>query len=235
LRLIAEATGGSVVDRNGVIAAIIPAVPSRSLFNSVFYEDGEALLDMLPDVAAAYEDAGVVAWTVWVPEHDREIAVALERQGHTLDGKPRDMAMELSSLREPGPDPELEIVEREDYETLAEINEIAYGDPPGDYDVVARTKVPDFRIYFGRLDGADVATVGIAAYRGDAIVEWVAVLPEARGRGISGRVLARALRDARDAGLETTSLQSSGLGHPVYLKVGYRDYGVVEMYERREA
>jgi hypothetical protein len=48
-------------------------------------------------------------------------------------------------------------------------------------------------------------------------------------------VLARALRDARDAGLETTSLQSSGLGHPVYLKVGYRDYGVVEMYERREA
>jgi GNAT superfamily N-acetyltransferase len=231
--LIAEATGGRVVKRDGVVAAIVPAVPGRSLFNSVFYDDGEALLESLPELAAAYEEAGVIAWTVWVPEADRETAAALERAGHALDGNPRDMGMELSALRDPGPDPELEIVEREDYATLARINEIAYGDPPGDYNVVERTKVPDFRIYFGRLDGADVATVGIAAHHGDAIVEWVAVLPEARGRGISGRLLARALSDAREAGLETTTLQSSPLGYPVYVKLGYRDYGVVQMWERR--
>lgn len=231
--LIAEATGGYVVNRDGVTAAVVPAAPGRSLFNSVFYDDGDALLESLPDLAAKYEDAGVIAWTVWVPEADREIAAALDRAGHALDGQPRDMGMELSTLRDPGPDPALEIVEREDYAMLARINEIAYGDPPGGFDVVARTKVPDFRTYFGRLGGEDVATVGIAAHRSDAIAEWVAVLPEARGRGISGRLLARALRDAREAGLETTTLQSSPLGFPVYVKLGYRDYGAIQMWERR--
>jgi GNAT superfamily N-acetyltransferase len=233
-RLIAQATGGTVWQQDGVLAAIVPATPDRSVFNSVFYRRGESLLEQLDDIAAAYDHAGVRAWTVWVPEDDRLVADSLEAAGHELDAEPRDMAMALDDLRTPDPDPELEIVEREDYEALARLNETAYGYPEGEFAVVEATKIPGLRTYFGKLDGKAVCVVGIAPYRSDAIVVWVAVLPEARGRGISGRVLARGLEDAREAGLETTTLQATQLGFPVYEKLGYRDYGIVQMWERRK-
>jgi GNAT superfamily N-acetyltransferase len=234
-RLIAEATGGSVWKQDGVLAAIVPATPERSVFNSVFYRQGERLLAHLDEIAAAYEAAGVRAWTVWVPEADTGVAEALEAAGHKFDAEPHDMAMALTELRRPQPDPELEIVERDDYEALARINEVAYGYPEGEFAVVAETEMPGMRIYFGELEGEPVCTLGIAPYRSDAIVVWVATLPEGRGRGMSGRVLARALDDAREAGLETTTLQATKLGLPVYAKLGYRDFGRVEMWERRQA
>lgn len=234
-RLIAEATGGSVWHQDGVLAAIVPATPDRSVFNSVFYRRGESLLEHLDEIAVAYDDAGVRAWTVWVPENDKLVADALEAAGHELDAEPRDMAMALGDLRTPDPDPELEIVEREDYEALARINEVAYGYPEGEFGVVEATKVPGLRTYFGKLDGKPMCVIAIAPFRSDAIVVWVAVLPEARGRGISGRVLARGLEDAREAGLQTTTLQSTQLGYPVYEKLGYRDFGTVQMWERRKS
>jgi GNAT superfamily N-acetyltransferase len=234
-RILAEASGGEVWKREGVLAAIVPVTPERSLFNSVFYRHPSAILNQLDRVAAVYEEAGIRAWTVWVPQAHRGVAAALERAGHKLDAEPRDMAMALSELREPEPDSELEITEREDYEALARINEVAYGFPEGEFDVVAKTKVPGMRLYFGRLDGADACTLAIGPYRSDAIVAWVATLPEARGRGISGRVLARALVDAREAGLETTTLQATKLGYPVYAKLGYREYDTVQMWERRKS
>ena len=233
-RLLAEASGGRVWKRDGVLAAIMPASPERSIFNSVFYRRGEGLLDHLDAIGAAYEEAGVRAWTVWVPEADTAVAEALEAAGHKLDAEPRDMGMALSELRTPEPDPELEIVERDDYAALARINEIAYGYPEGEFGIVAGTEVPGMRIYFGALEGEKVCTLGIAPLRSDAIVTWVATLPEARGRGISGRVLAHALAEARDAGLETTTLQATKLGYPVYAKLGYRDFGSMQMWERRK-
>jgi GNAT superfamily N-acetyltransferase len=232
-RVLAEASGGRVWKREGVLAAIVPATPERSLFNSVFYRHPSAIINQLDQVAAVYEEAGIKAWTVWVPKAHRAVAATLERSGHKLDAEPRDMGMALGELREPDPDPELEITEREDYEAMARINEVAYGYPEGEFEVVAQTKMPEMRLYFGRLDGEDACTLAIAPYRSDAIVAWVATLPEARGRGISGRVLSRALLNAQEAGLETSTLQATKLGYPVYAKLGYRDYDTVQMWERR--
>ena len=63
---------------------------------------------------------------------------------------------------------------------------------------------------------------------------WVATLPEARNRGIATGLMAHALRNARDDGFRTTTLQSTKLGRPVYEKLGYRDFGAAHMYERRK-
>lgn len=234
-KLLAEGSGGSTWEREGVMGAVIPAAPERSVFNSVFYSDGEALLASLDQLAVAYDEAGVRAWTVWVPEDDRKVATALERAGHKLDAEPGEMGMPLSELREPDPDPELEIAEREDYAEMARLNEIAYGYPAGDFGAVAEAVMPGLRIYFGDLDGEPVATLAVWPHGSDAVVIWVASVPEARGRGISTRLLARALADARDAGLETTTLQATKLGMPVYRKLGYRDFGPIQMWERRRA
>lgn len=232
-KLLAEGSGGGTWERDGVLAAIVPAAAERSVFNSVFYSDGERLLASLEEIAATYEGAGVRAWTVWVPEDEAEVGAALERAGHMLDAEPREMGMPLSELREPDPDPELRIAEREDYAEMARLNEIAYGYPAGDFAAVADAATAGLRIYFGELDGEPVSTLAIWPHGSDAVVIWVASVPEARGRGISTRLMARALADARDAGLETTTLQATSLGLPVYRKLGYRDFGPIQMWERR--
>ena len=232
-RLIAEGSGGSVWEQGGVAATIVPKAPERSIFNSVFYERADDLLGSLDAIAEAYERAGVKAWTVWVPEADSEAAEGLERAGHAFDGAPRYMGMPLDELREPEGDQGFEIFEREDYAELARINEIAYGYPPGEYVAVAEAPMPGIRVYFAELDGEPVSTLGVWPHGADAVAIWVATLPDARNRGIARRLMAHALRNAREDGYETTTLQSSALGRPVYEKLGYRDFGAGHLWEMR--
>ncbi len=234
-RQMAQGSGGSVWEREDVLAAIVPKAPTRSVFNSVFYEDGERLLACLDEIAAAYEVAGIEAWTVWVPEADTSTAAGLERAGHLLDAVPRYMGMALDELREPPPAAPFEIREAEDYAEMARLNEIAYGYPPGDFAPVAEAPMRNIRIWFADREGEPVCTLATWPYRGDAVVIWVATLPEARGQGIARALLAHALREARADGLVTTTLQSTKLGAPVYTRLGYRDFGAGQMWERRSS
>ena len=231
---VATGSGGTVWERGDVLAAIVPKAPTRSVFNSVFFEDPQQLLSALDDLAAAYEAAGVSAWTVWVPPEDAETAGALERAGHLLDATPRYMGMELDDLREPPPaTAEFEPRLSDDRAEMARMNEIAYGYPPGDFVAVAESPIEGGRIWFADVDGEAVSTLVIRPHRSDAMVTWVATLPEARNRGIARSLLAHALREARGEGLETTTLQSTKLGAPVYATLGFRDFGAGHMYERR--
>jgi GNAT superfamily N-acetyltransferase len=231
--LLAESTGGRIWQRNGITAAIVPGSPKRSFFNSVLYEDPGSMVASVDEVSRVYAEAGIEAWTVWVPEADAEVASALEAAGHRLDATPRAMAMPISDLQAPDPDPELEIREEPDSELISSLNEVAYGFAPGEFPVMWGV-LAGLRIYLGSIDGETVACAGAFANGGDCEIVFVAVLPEGRGRGISGRLMARALADAEEQGLETTTLQATRLGYPVYVKLGYADYGELQMWERRE-
>jgi GNAT superfamily N-acetyltransferase len=230
--LLAESTGGRVWERDGVAAAIVPGSPKRSFFNSVLYEDAESVVGSIGELEQAYADAGVEAWTVWVPEADAAVAQALEAAGHRLDATPRAMAMPITELRAPECDPELEIREEPDYALVSSLNEVAYGLGPGEFPVM-QGPLPALRTYLGSIGGETVACAGAFTHGGDCEIVFVAVLPEGRGRGISGRLMARALADAAEQGLETTTLQATKLGYPVYAKLGYADYGELQMWERR--
>ena len=231
-RLLAESTGGRVWERDGVTAAIVPGSPKRSFFNSVLYEDAESLVGSIDELDRLFTDAGVEAWTVWVPEADTAVARALEAAGHRLDATPRAMAMPIGGLRAPEADPDLEIREEPDYELVSSINEVAYGFAPGEFPVM-RGDLSSLRTYLGSIDGETVACTGAYTHGSDCEIVFVAVLPEGRGRGISGRLMAQALADAAEQGLETTTLQATKLGYPVYVKLGYADYGELQMWERR--
>jgi GNAT superfamily N-acetyltransferase len=232
--MVTAAPAAEIFESDGVVAEVFPSAPERSVFNSVFYSEPQALIDRLDELAARYRRAGIRAWTVWVPENDAEVARALEAAGHNLDAEPRDMAMALSELRQPEPDPELALREQYDLPTMARINEVAYGWPDGDFNPVAEAPMSDLRVYFADLGGAPVSTLALWSHDSDVLVAWVATLPEARGRGLSTRLLARALLDAREQGIETTTLQATQLGYPIYAKLGYQDFGAVQMWERRD-
>jgi predicted GNAT family acetyltransferase len=64
-------------------------------------------------------------------------------------------------------------------------------------------------------------------------VQMVAVVPEARGQGLSGKLISHALADAVDRGRRTSTLVATRLGRPVYDRLGFRPLGALEMWERR--
>jgi GNAT superfamily N-acetyltransferase len=230
-QLYADAFGGRAVRIGDVRATVVPQSPNRSFFNSVFYEDSDALVDALPQLAETYDDAGVRAWTVWIPAEDEVARAGLEEAGHVLDASPRAMGLDMFDFEAPEPDPELRIRREMDTEACRSINEAAYGYPSGDFPPMK--PMPETEIYLADLDGETVGTT-LTWDRGDDVeITFVAVLPEARGRGVSGRLLAHALERERQRGKVASTLIATRLGRPVYEKLGYRDTGGLEMWERR--
>jgi GNAT superfamily N-acetyltransferase len=229
--LYADSFGGEVVREGGVHAAVLPTSPNRSFFNSVFYEDSEALVEALPRLAEIYDDAGVNAWTVWIPAEDEVARAGLERAGHVLDATPRAMGLDITDFAPPDPDPQLDIRSEMDTEACRAINETAYGYPAGDFPPMK--PIPGTEIYLAELDRETVGTTLVWKRGDDAEITFVAVLPEARGRGVSGRILGHALERERERGTKASTLIATKLGRPVYEKLGYRDVGGLEMWERR--
>jgi GNAT superfamily N-acetyltransferase len=231
-RLMGSASPGArAVRLPGVVAAVAPVTPHRSLFNSVAYDTPEALERALPELGDMYSAAGVHAWSVWAPEADACSTRLLAEAGHVLDGDPAVMCMELSDLDAPRPD-DLHLDPEPRVETLAHLNDAAYGTAPDMAQAVQ--SMPGVQIYIARLDGRPVSCVGTHDLDGDSCILYVATLPEARGRGLARKLLTLALHEARERGATTTSLQATKMGYSVYARLGYRDLGALQMWERRK-
>ena len=232
-RLVGRSSEGAhVIEPEGVLGVVCPKVPDRSLPNSVVYESQEALIAALPELARHYDEAGIDAWTVWVPEDDTDAAAALRDAGHVLDADPAGMTMELDGLGAP---PEIDYRVGDDLmPVVASINDNAYpfeGTPFTDFTSQHPHRVTSN--YVAYVDGEPSAAVVILPVDGDASVWDVATMPDARGRGLCGRLMHRALGDAREAGCDLSSLQATKLGEPVYARLGYESHGALQMWERR--
>jgi GNAT superfamily N-acetyltransferase len=227
--------GASVVEHpGGVLAAVFPARPERSVFNAVVYEDPDALLAVRDELDAGYVAAGVHAWTVWVrPEHDT-LRRALQAAGHAFDGQPMLMAASVDEL-DLEPRIALDLEPEPTWEDLARLNDRAYGIEPAGSFVPAFTGYDDprGRLFLARLDGEPVAGVGTLNVDGTCEIVFVATVPAARGRGLSSELMRTALRAAREDGCDATTLEATALGEPVYARVGYRSLGRLGMYELR--
>lgn len=227
--------GAQVMELPGVTAAVVPAAPLRSVVNSVTFEDAEALASACDALAGAYAGAGVRGWTVWVPQHDGEAIALLRERGHRFDGEPVAMSLSLAELEPPGDE-----LDWDDAGTPAELgalNDAAYGYEDGGY-TPAMGRGEDglpLRIYRARVDGETASVLATIDIGDDIGIYWVATPAPFRGRGLAGRLLARALTQARERGLRTSSLQASALGRPVYERLGYRPLFDFHLYERREA
>lgn len=231
-RLMGTASPGArALELPGVVGCLVPATPHRSLFNSVAYDSAEQLERALPELAALYAEAGIRAWSVWVPEADTRTSALLAERGHTLDAAPAVMCMELSDLQEPRPT-DLDLDTEPRTATLAQLNDAAYGTAP-DMERAVQS-LPGVPLYVARVDGRPVSCLGMHDLDGDCCVLYVATVPAARGRGLARKLLTYALHDARDRGATTTSLQATKMGYPVYARLGYRDLGRLQMWEKRE-
>jgi GNAT superfamily N-acetyltransferase len=217
------------MSRDGIGVLVTPTVPERSLVNAVIYERGCEIEAAYDWVEEQFDE--VNAWTVWVPEGDVETATFLERRGHKLDASPAMMVRDLASFAPSGPLPDWQPATVEE---LARVNEAAYPWQDGSLERAILDSAfddDDFRLYITE----DASVLGINDCDGDAGVIFVATRPEARGRGLSGGLLAAALVEARDRGCDISTLQATKMGEPVYARLGYERIGAMEMWEKRRA
>lgn len=226
------AAGSRLIRHEGLLASVVPASPERSLFNSVYYDDPRVLAAQLGSLAEAYEEHGVRAWTVWVPDRDRDSARLLAERGHLLDAAPRAMAIELADFAaEPEAPAGLDLAPI-DAADCATLNDLAYGYGEDGFRAGLAEETA-IRWYGAFEDGEPVGCVGAIEVGEDCCITGVATLPPRRGRGIAGGLLRQALAEARERGLTSASLQATRAGAPLYERLGFRDLGYLEMWELR--
>jgi len=235
-RLMGGASEGArVVDRDGVVAAVVPAAPERAVVNAVLYQDADGLEAAYDEVSVAYSDIDA-KWTVWVPPGDEAAARLLESHGHVLDAEPMAMVRELDGVERPQADALGDWTARGTVAELGDLNDRSYTFGTDSFSRALQT-LPGgaAHIYVARDDGQPVGCLTIVDHEGNSEVQMVAVVPEARGRGITSKLLAHALADAAERGNETSTLIATPLGYPVYERVGFRPLERFSMWERAPA
>ena len=224
--------GAHTIERDGVLAAVVPAAPERAVANGVAYLDADGLRAAYDKIAAAYREIGA-KWTVWVWPDDEATAGFLEERGHALDAQPAAMLRDLAGVERPAPDALAVWTADGDFAVVGRLNDRAYSFGTDSFTRALRRRPSDsIRVYVAAHEGEPVGCLLMTDHDGNSDVECVAVVPEARGRGISRNLLAHALADARERGIETSTLVSTGMGYPVYERLGYRLLGRFQMWER---
>jgi GNAT superfamily N-acetyltransferase len=231
-RLIAGASDGArLFERDGVLAAVVPVAPERSVVNAATYAHPKALHGAYDELAAAYDDIGA-QWTVWVHPDDGEPAALLRERGHVLDAQPEAMAR---ALDDPPGRPQLEDWTAEgSMKDVGVLNDLAYGYGNHSFrHALSGISGDEVRVYVACVHGKPAGCLMTVDDDWNTDIAWVAVEPEARGRGLSGKLLAHALADAAERGQRTSTLVSTKLGRPVYERLGFRALGRLQMWERR--
>jgi GNAT superfamily N-acetyltransferase len=232
-RLVGSSSeGAKTIERDGVIAAVVPAAPERAVVNSVVCRSADALEAAYDELAEAYGQAGAT-WTVWVRPGDDAAARILEGRGHVLDAQPTAMAHDLEGVERPAPDALPDWTAEGDIAVVGPLNDRSYNFGTDSFTrALQRPPGEATHVYVAHDGGEPVGCLLMTDHDGNSDVESVAVVPEARGRGISRHLLLHALADAAERGNETSTLVATGLGYPVYERVGFRPLGRVSMWER---
>jgi GNAT superfamily N-acetyltransferase len=224
--------GMRVVERDGFVTTITPRVPDRSIVNDVVYWDSEAFVAAYDEIERGYAEAGVQAWTVWVPDRDERTAALLADRGHLLDSDPEAMLLDLDGVERPAVPPgftrEIDPVE------LARLNDAAYGLRSAFERALARLDAGPATFLYGVEEDGELASGLLTFDHGDDCSVWlVATRERSRGRGLAGTLMAHAMADARERGRTTSTLQATDFGRPVYERLGYRSLGEIQLWEKR--
>ena len=230
--------GGSpsarLVELDAAQATLVPIREWFSIFNSVLYTDPSSLNRCHARLARAYADAGIKAWTVWVPPTDAETGTMLESRGHRRDSTPMLFAANIQAL-DLSPVIELDLDPDPSWRLVAEINDHAHGvlEPWSMAAVFQTMHDPASHLHIAWMDEAPVSALIAREHQGDCYFWFVATVPDARGRGIASELMRHALRQAHQRGCTTTTLESTQMAETLYTNLGFHPLGRYTMWEHR--
>lgn len=223
---------GSVLQRDGLVASVVPSAPDSPALNAAVALLPEAAPAALRDLAAHYAEAGVRRWAIWVDGGAREVTVELRRAGLTVASASPGMGAEIAALRLDLDDAEPEPTA--DLRTVGRVNDLAYGNVDARLERTLTTlDEAALRAYRADLNGAPAAVALALHHGGDCGVSFVATLPQARRRGLATNVMRTVLADARRHGLDTVTLQATEQGERLYAQIGLHRLGNMELWEHR--
>jgi ribosomal protein S18 acetylase RimI-like enzyme len=232
--LASGSSGAELFEPPGIQATLVPVREWFSIFNSVFYDHPDDLERTHAALTAAYEAAGAKAWTVWVPPGDDQAPRVLQSRGHLLDSTPMLFAAPLGAL-DLERTMELDLEREPTWSLVAEINDGAHG-VLQEWSMAAVFETmndPASHLHIARQNDTPVSALIAREHEDDCYFWFVATIPEARGGGIARELMRHALRNARDRGCTTTTLESTKMAETMYERLGYRSLGRYQMWERR--
>ena len=219
----------------------IPTPPLNAVWLARFpVATAEASID---EAIAWFDGLGMpFSWWVGPDSGPPDLAERLDRRGFRLDeaGVP-GMAIGLDALPDEAPPAGITVERVTDETGFHEICRVVvegFGAPPALQHAIEAFAALGFdegnpqQTFLARLDGEAVGTsLGVRA--GDVLgVFNVATVPAARGRGVGRAVTLAALRNGLGAGCRMAVLQASEMGHPVYERLGFRDFAAYDIYVR---
>jgi GNAT superfamily N-acetyltransferase len=228
--------GARVVERDdGVLVCVCPARPERSLVNCVLYDNGEAVVRALSEVADEFSAAGVEAWAVWVAPGDEAVAAVCAAAGMTLDATPELMWAAVDDVVGRAPSRDGVVLDpAPTWKALADVSDAAFG-LPRDHLSSTLAQADDavgFRAVARDDEGRAVAGAGVVVAGDVAEVVMVATVPAARGQGLASACIRSCLSRS---GARWTTLEATKMGEPLYAHMGYARAGAYGMWEARVA
>ena len=180
-------------------------------------------------------------WMVTPSSRPEDLAPHLEAQGLALKGTMPGMGIDLQVLPDSLPLPaDVVIEEVGDQHVLKQWSRalgLGFGLSPEIVDVFVRVSVllgygeqAPIRSFLAYYKGEPAGTSSLYLGAGVAGIYNVAVVPEARQKGIGAAITAAPLQIARDLGYRIGTLQASKMGEPVYRRLGFQEHGQFAMY-----
>jgi GNAT superfamily N-acetyltransferase len=174
-------------------------------------------------------------WTVGPKSTPHNLGEYLIKGGFRKSRQQCGMAVELNSMNTSIPQDdklEIEIIKnKDDIESWTAVTNTCFGRNTG-YQVFQELLLDsDVTFYAGIINGEIVATLLLYYAAGVAGVNSVTTLPIYRGRGIAASMTVRALTDAYKKGYQLGILQASPMGEPVYQKIGFKKFFMLDHYK----
>ena len=196
------------------------------------------------ETAEFFRRAGVPwRWVIGPETRPEQLGQLLLEAGLTRASNHPGMALDLDRVNmEPSGPPGVrieEVVDARGFEGFDEVQRrgMALAEGPARAWKTAHLQLgfgPDLplRNFVATLHRKPVGAAAVYFDVGVAGVYNVVVVPEARGQGVGRAVTLAALQAGRDLGYRVSTLASSDLGLPVYLRLGYEEVCRIEVYVR---
>jgi ribosomal protein S18 acetylase RimI-like enzyme len=229
LLLGGHAGPGRTLERDGLVASVVPNAPDSPTLNAAVALDPDKAPAHLEELQHRYRHARVRRWGVWLDGGASLAAQALNHAGLTVTAASPGMGATLDDLSTDGDRPA-----QADLATVGRVNDMAYGNFDGRLERTL-TPLPNGVLKGYRVDlNGKPASVALALHHGDDCgVSFVATVPKARRQGLATQVMRQALNDARKNGCTTTTLQATEVGERLYENLGYTRLCVMQLWEQR--
>lgn len=234
----------------GAIARVTPDIVSIRCPIPLSFTNGVALArfserkveDGVAALVVPYQDDGLpFRWWVTPSSCPASLGDALIKYGMTKRFAIPGMGVQIAEVNGNVPYPENFLIKRvrnvEDLEIWSETFTIGFENEPetAAYWTTVFTSFgfgddSPWRFYTGFLDGKPVATSSMFIGSAAVGIYHVVTFPEARGLGIGSLMTLEPLHEGRELGFEQGVLQSSDMGLPIYLKLGFKQLFLADFY-----